>query len=70
MQRGTAEGISRLTTGRNREEFTRRIERDKQDIIFLRVIAMPEYLVNGRPLTSVGQQQLLDIVRDGLDKAW
>jgi hypothetical protein len=30
----------------------------------------PEYFVNGRPLTSFGQQQLLDLVREELQKAY
>ena len=34
----------------------------------LKVSATPEYFVNGRPLPSFGQQQLLDLVREELGK--
>jgi len=50
------------------DEVTRRIEQDKQDAIDLKISATPEYFVNGRPLPSFGQQQLLDLVREELGK--
>lgn len=54
----------------NGVEILQRIEQDKQDAIALKVSATPEYFVNGRPLPSFGQQQLLDLVRDELQKAY
>ena len=45
-----------------------RIERDKQDAIFLKVSATPEYFVNGRPLPSFGRQQLASLIREELEK--
>lgn len=51
-------------------EVSQRIEQDKQDAVALKVSATPEYFVNGRPLPSFGQQQLLDLVREELQKAY
>ena len=45
-----------------------RMQKDQQDAVTLKVSATPEYFVNGRPLPSFGQQQLLDLVREELDK--
>jgi protein-disulfide isomerase len=47
-----------------------RMARDQEDAVTLKVSATPEYFVNGRPLPSFGQQQLLDLVREELDKAY
>ncbi len=62
--------VDQLTADMNTPEVTRRIEQDKQDSIQLKVSATPEYFVNGRPLPSFGQQQLLDLVREELQKAY
>ena len=51
-------------------EVLARIERDQKDAVTLKVSATPEYFVNGRPLPSFGQQQLLDLVREELEKAY
>lgn len=61
--------VEQLMTDMNSAEVTHRIERDRQDAITLRVSATPEYFVNGRPLPSFGRQQLLDLVREELEKA-
>ena len=45
-----------------------RMQKDQEDAVTLRVSATPEYFVNGRPLPSFGQQQLLDLVREELEK--
>jgi len=58
-----------LMADMNGVEILARIERDKKDSILLKVSATPEYFVNGRPLPSFGQQQLLDLVREELQKA-
>ena len=47
-----------------------RMEQDQKDAVTLKVSATPEYFVNGRPLPSFGQQQLLDLVREELNKAY
>jgi protein-disulfide isomerase len=62
--------IDRLVADMSSPEVLERIEQDKQDAITLQVSATPEYFVNGRPLPSFGQQQLLDLVREELDKAY
>lgn len=59
-----------LLADMNSAEITGRIERDRQDAIALRVSATPEYFVNGRPLPSFGRQQLLDLVREEMDRAY
>ena len=62
--------VERLTADMNSPEVLARIERDQQDAVTLKVSATPEYFVNGRPLPSFGQQQLLDLVREELNKAY
>ena len=44
------------------------MEKDRQDSIFLKVSKTPEYFVNGRQLSSFGQQQLANLVREELEK--
>lgn len=58
----------RLEADMNSEEVTRRIERDQQDAILLKVSKTPDYFVNGRPLPSFGRQQLADLIREELQK--
>lgn len=60
----------RLLADMNSAEVSARIEQDKNDAVALKVSATPEYFVNGRPLPSFGQQQLLDLVREELEKAY
>lgn len=67
---GVGLDIDRLLEDMNSQEIVDRIEKDKQDAILLKVSATPEYFVNGRPLPSFGQQQLLDLVREELEKAY
>ena len=50
-------------------EIARAIEQDMQDANALEVTATPEYFVDGRSLPSFGQQQLIQLVSDELDKA-
>ena len=60
--------MDQLRADMNSIEVLRRMEQDKQDSIFLKVSATPEYFVNGRPLPSFGQQQLANLVREELEK--
>jgi protein-disulfide isomerase len=60
--------MEQLTADMNSVAVMQRIEQDKKDSIFLKVSATPEYYVNGRPLSSFGQQQLADLIRDELSK--
>lgn len=66
---GVGLNLDQLMTEMNSVEIVARIEQDKNDSIALKVSATPEYFVNGRPLPSFGQQQLLDLVREELQKA-
>lgn len=58
----------RLMADMNSPAVTARMQKDQQDAVTLKVSATPEYFVNGRPLPSFGQQQLLDLVREELEK--
>ena len=65
---GVGLDMEQLRADMNTVEVMRRIEKDKQDSILLKVSATPEYFVNGRPLPSFGQQQLAELVREELQK--
>ena len=67
---GVGLNIEQLMADMNSVEVLQRIEQDKKDAIALKVSATPEYFVNGRPLPSFGQQQLADLVREELQKAY
>ena len=62
--------VDQLMADLNGVDILARIEQDKKDSILLKVSATPEYFVNGRPLLSFGQQQLLNLVREELQKAY
>ena len=62
--------VEQLIADMESPEVMQRIEQDKQDAVTLKVSATPEYFVNGRPLPSFGQQQLLDLVREEMQKAY
>ena len=51
-------------------DVAQRVERDRNDAIAMKVTATPEYFVNGRPLPSFGDQQLLSLVREELQSAY
>jgi len=65
---GVGLNMEQLRSDMNSVEVMRRMEKDKQDAIQLRVSKTPDYYVNGRPLPSFGQQQLADLVREELQK--
>ena len=67
---GVGLDVERLMADMNSPEGLARMERDQKDAVTLKVSATPEYFVNGRPLPSFGQQQLLDLVREELEKAY
>jgi protein-disulfide isomerase len=66
---GVGLNMARLETDMNNFDVKARMEQDRKDAVFLKVSATPEYFVNGRPLPSFGQQQLLNLVREELAKA-
>ena len=65
---GVGLNMERLTADMHAVEVKQRIAQDKQDSVFLKVSATPEYFINGRQLPSFGQQQLADLVREELRK--
>lgn len=67
---GVGLNLDQLAADMNGMEILTRMEQDKNDSILLKVSATPEYFVNGRSLPSFGQQQLLDLVREELQKAY
>jgi protein-disulfide isomerase len=66
---GVGLNLDRLETDLNNFDVRTRMEQDMKDAVTLKVSATPEYFVNGRPLPSFGQQQLLDLVLEELAKA-
>jgi len=62
--------VDKLMAEMNSVQVMQRIERDKKDAVLMKVSATPEYFVNGRPLPSFGQQQLLDLIREELERVY
>lgn len=54
----------------NSPEVTERIARDLNAAMAMKVTATPEYFVNGRPLPSFGDTQLLDLIASELQAAY
>ena len=62
--------IEQLKADMGSPEVAERAQHDTSDAITMKVTATPEYFVNGRPLPSFGDQQLLELVREELQKAY
>ena len=60
--------VEQLQADMNSTEVRERMERDSRDSKTLKVVATPEYFVNGRQLPSFGQQELANLVREELQK--
>jgi protein-disulfide isomerase len=60
--------VEQLEADMNSPEVLQRMEKDLQDSKALKVVATPEYFVNGRQLPSFGQEQLANLVREELQK--
>ena len=67
---GVGLNIEQLKVDINAPEVVERAQHDTSDAITMKVTATPEYFVNGRPLPSFGDQQLLELVREELQKAY
>ena len=67
---GVGLNIEQLKADMSAPEVTERAQHDTSDAITMKVTATPEYFVNGRPLPSFGDQQLLELVREELQKAY
>ncbi|HSN52375.1 MAG TPA: thioredoxin domain-containing protein [Woeseiaceae bacterium] len=60
--------LEQLQADMNSPEVRERMEKDLQDSKVLKVVATPEYFVNGRSLPSFGQEPLANLVREELQK--
>jgi protein-disulfide isomerase len=67
---GVGLNIEQLKVDMSTPEVAQRAQHDTSDAITMKVTATPEYFVNGRPLPSFGDQQLLELVREELQKAY
>ena len=67
---GVGLDMAQLMADMNAPEVAERMQSDSRDAITMKVTATPEYFVNGRPLPSFGDQQLLELVREELQKAY
>lgn len=67
---GVGLNMTQLMTDMNAPEVAERVEQDRNDAVTMKVTATPEYFVNGRPLPSFGDQQLLNLVREELQAAY
>jgi protein-disulfide isomerase len=67
---GVGLDTQRLTADMNAPEVGERIAKDLAAAMALKVTATPEYFVNGRPLPSFGDAQLLALVNEELQRAY
>jgi len=67
---GVGLNVEQLLVDMNAPEVAQRIEQDRNDAMALKVTATPEYFVNGRPMPSFGQQQLLTLVSEALQSVY
>lgn len=61
--------MDRLKTDMQAPEIARIVQQDMADLKTLNVQKTPEFFVNGRPLPEFGDQELLKLVREELEKA-
>jgi protein-disulfide isomerase len=59
-----------LKADMNSPDVAERVQQDANDAVTMKVTATPEYFVNGRPLPSFGEQQLLNLVNEELQRAY
>jgi len=67
---GVGLNMDQLMADMNSPEVTQRMARDMSDAATLKVTATPEYFVNGRPLPEFGDEQLVNLVRDEVGRAY
>lgn len=61
--------VERLKSDMQSPEIAHIIQQDKADLQTLNVKKTPEFFVNGRPLPAFGDKELLNLVREELDKS-
>jgi protein-disulfide isomerase len=67
---GVGLNVEQLMADMDSPEVAARVQQDSNDAITMKVTATPEYFVNGRPLPSFGQQQLLTLISEELQRAY
>ena len=67
---GVGLNVEQLMTDMNSPDVTANIQKDANDAVTMKVTATPEYFVNGRPLPSFGEQQLLTLISEELQRAY
>lgn len=68
QREGIGLDIDRLKADMQSPEIAQLIQQDVADVKTLNVTKMPEFFVNGRPLPSFGDQQLLGLIREEMEK--
>ena len=67
---GLGLNLEQMKVDMNAPEIAQRIEQDLKDAKSLNVTKTPEFFVNGRPLPSFGLEQLQNLVKEALTKAY
>ena len=67
---GVGLNVEQLMTDMNSPDVIANIQKDANDAVTMKVTATPEYFVNGRPLPSFGEQQLLTLIGEELKRAY
>jgi protein-disulfide isomerase len=62
--------MDRLRNDMGDAAVTQRMEKDHADAVAAKVTLTPSYFVNGRALPSFGEEQLVTLVREELDRAY
>ncbi len=62
--------LARLAVDMRAPEVDERMAQDSRDAAALQVTKTPEYFVNGRQMASFGRQQLQELIRDELRRAY
>jgi protein-disulfide isomerase len=62
--------LERLQADMNSPEVIEQAQRDRADAMTLKLTATPEYFVNGRQMSSFGEQQLMALIGEELQKAY
>jgi len=62
--------MQRLMADMDAPAVVERAQRDRADAMALKVTATPEYFVNGRQMPSFGEQQLMTLIDEELQKAY
>lgn len=67
---GVGLNFEQLAADMRTPEVDQRLAQDSQDAALLQVTKTPEYFVNGRQMASFGRQQLQDLIRDEVQRAY